>query len=123
MPAIGLDSADARHLDVVGGKAANLAELTAAGFAVPQAFCVTTAAYREAAATAGIDALHDKELGAGLPAAAREALLGVTIPPRLAADITGRYAALGPDVPVAVRSSATAEDCQAPVSPASRTRS
>jgi phosphoenolpyruvate synthase/pyruvate phosphate dikinase len=31
----------------VGGKGANLGELTRAGFPVPVGFCVTTAAYRE----------------------------------------------------------------------------
>ena len=109
MTVIGLDSPDARHLDVVGGKTANLAELTAAGFAVPPAFCVTTAAYRDAAATAGIE----KVLVAGGPdlaGAARAALLAAPIAPEVAAAVTTAYAALGKDVPVAVRSSATAED-------------
>jgi len=34
-------------LGEVGGKGANLAALTAAGFAVPTGFCITTQAYRE----------------------------------------------------------------------------
>jgi pyruvate,water dikinase len=109
MTVIGLDSPDARRLDVVGGKAANLAELTAAGFAVPRAFCVTTAAYREAAATAGIEEV----LAAGdadLAGSARAALLATPIAPEVAGAVTAAYAALGHDVPVAVRSSATAED-------------
>ncbi|MGI5129005.1 PEP/pyruvate-binding domain-containing protein [Pseudonocardia sp. CA-107938] len=109
MMVIGLDAPDARHLDVVGGKTANLAELTAAGFAVPPAFCVTTAAYRDAAASAGISAVLD-EGGPDLPATARAALLDTPIAPDVATAITEAYAALGTDVPVAVRSSATAED-------------
>src|SRR4051812_45013783 len=109
MTVIGLDSPDARRLDVVGGKTANLAELTAAGFAVPPAFCVTTAAYRDAAAAAGVE----KVLVAGGPdlaESARAALLATPIAPEVAAAVTEAYAALGTDVPVAVRSSATAED-------------
>ncbi len=109
MTVIGLDSPDARRLDVVGGKTANLAELTAAGFAVPPAFCVTTAAYRDAAAAAGIE----KVLLAGGPelaGSARAALLAAPIAPEVAAAVTEAYVALGADEPVAVRSSATAED-------------
>ena len=44
-------------LAAVGGKAANLGELTRAGFAVPQGFCVTTEAYREVVERAGLDRL------------------------------------------------------------------
>ncbi|MDJ0401822.1 PEP/pyruvate-binding domain-containing protein, partial [Rhodococcus rhodochrous] len=38
----------------VGGKSANLGDLTRAGFPVPQAVAVTTAAYLEAMDAAGI---------------------------------------------------------------------
>ena len=47
------ESCDAR---LVGGKAAGLAKLLAAGFAVPAGFCVTTAVYRHCLTEAGIDA-------------------------------------------------------------------
>src|SRR5579863_7197366 len=40
-----LNTIDRTSLLVVGGKAANLGELIHAGFAVPEGFCVTTAAY------------------------------------------------------------------------------
>ncbi|SHL28598.1 pyruvate, water dikinase [Pseudonocardia thermophila] len=106
---IGLDSPDARRLELVGGKGANLAELIAAGFAVPRGFCVSTAAYHAAAEAARIAEL----LAAGgpdLPARAREALRTTPSAPETTAAITAAYAALGDDVPVAVRSSATAED-------------
>ena len=109
MTVIGLDSPDARRLDVVGGKTANLAELTAAGFAVPPAFCVTTAAYRDAAAAAGIEEVLVAG-GSDLAGSARAALLATPIAPEVAEAVTEAYAALGTDVPVAVRSSATAED-------------
>ncbi|TWP49093.1 phosphoenolpyruvate synthase [Lentzea tibetensis] len=93
---------DGTMLAVVGGKAANLGELTKAGLPVPQGFCVTTDAYR---LVEGIDEL------AGLTAAdAREKLLTAPIPDDVAKAIVAEYEKLGDDVPVAVRSSATAED-------------
>src|SRR5580765_8680651 len=39
-------SLDRRDLALVGGKGANLGELTRAGFPVPPGFCVTTVAFR-----------------------------------------------------------------------------
>src|SRR5919107_5876568 len=84
----------------VGGKAANLGELIAAGLPVPGGFCVTTDAYARVAA--GLDTTD--------PARARDQLRAVAIPDDLAAAVTAAYRRLGPDVPVAVRSSATAED-------------
>jgi pyruvate,water dikinase len=45
---------DARHLSLVGGKGANLGELTAAGIPVPAAFIVTTNAYRQFISKSGI---------------------------------------------------------------------
>ena len=88
---------DGAMLATVGGKAANLGELTRAGLPVPVGFCVTTEAYRRVAVGIPLDQV-------------REALLGVEIPADIADEIRARYAALGVDVPVAVRSSATAED-------------
>ena len=41
-----LRSLDAGMLALVGGKAANLGELMAAGLPVPDGFCLTTDAYR-----------------------------------------------------------------------------
>jgi pyruvate,water dikinase len=96
----GLSSA---HLAEVGGKAANLGELISAGFRVPDGFCVGTAAYRSAT---------DGRLPGGPveAAAVRAAVLAAPMPEPVAAAIRKRYAQLGSDVPVAVRSSATAED-------------
>src|SRR3954454_19938934 len=51
---------DGTRLAEVGGKGANLGELTRAGFPVPPGFCVTTAAYRDFVRTSGeLDALFD----------------------------------------------------------------
>ena len=102
-----LDLADARDFAFAGGKAVNLAELIGAGFPVPDGFCVGTPAYAQAADTAGIAALLD---GPDLPARARDALLATPIPDDVAAAVTAAYLALGEGAPVAVRSSATAED-------------
>src|SRR6476661_9213226 len=52
-----LTEIDHTMISRVGGKAANLGELTQAGFAVPQGFCVTTDAYREVVERADLDRL------------------------------------------------------------------
>ena len=49
---VALDHVDAGALPLVGGKAANLGELIAAGLPVPAGFCVTTEAYRDVATAA-----------------------------------------------------------------------
>jgi pyruvate, water dikinase len=118
--------ADVSRADVgrVGGKGANLGELTQAGFSVPPGFVVTAAAYLHAldqaggrgelrARVAGVDVDDPSALAraakecqalvrsAGMPDATRRAVLDA-------------YAHLGGDAErderVAVRSSATAED-------------
>ena len=97
-----VDLAELRAGDLAraGGKAANLGELIAGGLPVPGGFCVTTAAYVRVAD--GLDT--------GDPDRAREQLRAVPVPDDLAAAVTDAYRGLGADVPVAVRSSATAED-------------
>jgi pyruvate,water dikinase len=114
---LGLVSAEL--LPDVGGKAANLGELMRAGLPVPAGFVVTTTAYRRATSPAGLDAVHtalaataadDLPGLAGLAADARRLVLAVDIPADIADAVRAAYAALGTDAPVAVRSSATAED-------------
>jgi phosphoenolpyruvate synthase/pyruvate phosphate dikinase len=92
---------DASMPDAVGGKAANLGELTRAGLPVPQGFVVLTEAYRQVAERAGLEEHLD-------PERAREALLATPMPEAVRDAITAEYQKL--DGPVAVRSSATAED-------------
>jgi pyruvate,water dikinase len=103
------DLAELRATDItrVGGKAANLGELIGARFDVPEGFCVTTAAYRAAVCGAGVQDGHATD-----PAAARAAVLASPIPADIADAIRHSYQRLGSGapVPVAVRSSATAED-------------
>ena len=86
-----------------------MAELIAAGFPVPDGFCVATPAYAQAAAAAGLDDVLATP-GPDLGARARAALLGSPVPGDVAAAVVAAYLDLGTDVPVAVRSSATAED-------------
>ncbi|HET9920479.1 MAG TPA: PEP/pyruvate-binding domain-containing protein, partial [Ktedonobacteraceae bacterium] len=113
------DEIDSSYLPVVGGKGANLGELTRAGLPVPTGFCVTTRAYVQIAERADLTsllaALSDEtrqEHLAEIAGAIRERLLSVSFPPELAAAVRAAYTSLGHGlpVPVAVRSSATAED-------------
>src|SRR5918997_1101037 len=110
---------DRASLPLAGGKAANLGELTRAGLPVPPGFCVTTAAYELVAGGAGLDRLlgalaqspaEDTERLAELAAEARDTLLAAPVPEHVAEAVGEAYRALGDGVPLAVRSSATAED-------------
>ncbi len=111
-----LPLAAASLLPLVGGKAANLGELIRAGLPVPDGFCVTTAAYEQASQQADLEPiLHElATTNAGdtarleqFAAAARAALLAVTMPAAIVEAIREAY---HEPLPVAVRSSATAED-------------
>src|SRR5512132_1132097 len=86
---------------VAGGKGANLGELIAAGFPVPEGFVLTTEAYVLAAREASVDPAD--------PEAAAERLRTIDIPAPVATAALEAYRALGGGS-VAVRSSATAED-------------
>jgi rifampicin phosphotransferase len=98
-------------LAVVGGKGANLGELVRAGFPVPPGFVVTTAAYDRFVMLNGLGetitrTLHEAH---GTGAAIRAAFEGAPIPAEIEQVILAAYQQLGRG-PVAVRSSATAED-------------
>jgi len=112
-------------VDLLGGKCASLGELINAGVRVPPGFALTTAGYRRFMDDAGI-ARQVRALLAGLPADDIEALEAASarIRPMIEArpfseeleDLVAEcYRRLSvrcgmPAVPVAVRSSATAED-------------
>ncbi|WP_424139693.1 phosphoenolpyruvate synthase [Roseomonas chloroacetimidivorans] len=116
------------EVSLVGGKNASLGELysrlSAKGLRVPNGFCVTVNAYHRALNAAGaLDELHalldgldvtDVALLARRGAEARRIVYDATGTPDLRASIEAAYARLqeeyGPDLAVAVRSSATAED-------------
>jgi rifampicin phosphotransferase len=108
-------------LALVGGKAANLGELTNADLPVPSGFCITTVAYGQVEAGAGLEptlnalatvAASDTQQLATLAETARTCMLGISMPANIVEEITEAYRVLGngEPIPVAVRSSATAED-------------
>lgn len=114
---IGFNEITYAQLPQVGGKGANLGELTRAGLPVPAGFCVTTGAYLQIAEHADLDALlaelttaAGQARSADVAAAIRARLERVVFPPDLADAVRKAYRSLGASVPVAVRSSATAED-------------
>ncbi|MGB7341573.1 MAG: PEP/pyruvate-binding domain-containing protein, partial [Phototrophicaceae bacterium] len=112
---------DIRAIDLplVGGKGANLGELTHAGFPIPTGFCVTTTAFQEFVnsypeivqlydelATISNDVEQVRVVGAQV----RQRLSEVAIPQKIANAVREQWLELGVDEAYAVRSSATAED-------------
>ncbi|TMF35630.1 MAG: phosphoenolpyruvate synthase [Chloroflexi bacterium] len=98
---LSLDEIRAADAAIAGGKGANLGELIAAGFPVPNGFIVTTAAYGVAARSARVDPSD--------PRSAVDRLRAGEVPRAVATAALDAYRSLGGGK-VAVRSSATAED-------------
>lgn len=93
---------DKTMLPLVGGKGANLGEMTRAGFPVPKGFCLTTHVYDAFAAGLQLE---------GLPAErARSILEKKGLPARCEAQIRQAIKSFPPGTMFSVRSSATAED-------------
>jgi phosphohistidine swiveling domain-containing protein len=117
-----LSELDRADLPAAGGKAANLGVLIRGGMPVPPGFCVLTAAYAEFVGRNGLAAEIDRIRGsveqpdaAALETAAGEIrglFLAHPIPEDIASAVAEAYRGLDPagSAPVAVRSSATAED-------------
>ncbi len=105
--------------ELVGGKAANLGEMIAAGLPVPGGFAVTAAAYLDALEQAGLrdriarlaESTHrmDDRDRRDAAATARSLVAEAGMPDYLVAEVRAAYEAMGAG-PVAVRSSATGED-------------
>ena len=104
---------------IVGGKGANLGEMTKAGIPVPQGFIVTAHAYFSFIEKTGIhdeivntleplDVQDSKQLQT-LAAKVQDIIKGAEIPPEIIEQIERAYVKMGRGL-VAVRSSATAED-------------
>lgn len=105
-----------------GGKGANLGELTAAKFPVPDGFVVLREGYWEAMEHSGVReqlaglhsaalaAADDEEALTGKCEEMRKLIFDAVLPPAMREQIRGAYTGLGTGVPVAVRSSATGED-------------
>ncbi len=112
LPDIGLGD---RRL--AGGKGSSLGELTRAGFPVPDGYVVTASAFEQVLAALGQQASGEIErLSPGdhaaidrAAASIRRRIENAPLPPGLRAAIADHYWNLG-GAPVAVRSSATAED-------------
>jgi phosphohistidine swiveling domain-containing protein len=107
---------------LIGGKAAKLAQLTRAGFRVPDGFFITTHAYEHFVKEKDLARLIRIELGRKSFASMRweeiwdvalrirSAFLATPIPPALARTIVATVRDLGASKPLAVRSSAPGED-------------
>ncbi|WP_028550574.1 phosphoenolpyruvate synthase [Paenibacillus sp. UNC451MF] len=117
---LGFQQIDKSSLPLVGGKGANLGEMTRAGFAVPPGFCVTTEAYKafieqndrmedyfERLEKVKADQLEEiTALGNDI----RDYLVTVAIPDEIKASVLEHWRQSGANRAYAVRSSATAED-------------
>jgi len=111
---------DKTNLPEVGGKGANLGEMSKAGFPVPPGFCITTSSYRDFIAESRemgelldlLDRLKPdqpdeiRRLGKRI----RDHLLTVPIPRTIKSSIIDAWKMVGEEQAYAVRSSATAED-------------
>jgi pyruvate, water dikinase len=120
-----LDDPAAAGNPLLGGKFANLGEMTAAGFAVPPGFGITTAAYRYFLRSAGLED-EVRRVREAVPhlllsdmkretAALLAGIANASLPADLEAQIRSHYAQLEQRVgvtnaPVAVRSSGESED-------------
>lgn len=117
------DPAPPEH-ELLGGKCSSLVTMTAAGMPVPPGFAITTAHYDAvlersglaAAITSALDGLDPEDVTAVDAASARvrELICSAEVPADLREHVVSAYRALQSrfeeEVPVAVRSSATAED-------------
>ncbi|HET6760334.1 MAG TPA: PEP/pyruvate-binding domain-containing protein, partial [Propionibacteriaceae bacterium] len=104
-------------IEQAGGKGANLGELTRADLPVPPGFVIITDAYRSYVAEhqladkiAALATATDDPAGYDNASGQIRALFSAEVSHTLRAEIAAAYTGLGADVPVAVRSSATAED-------------
>ncbi|MFE5871646.1 PEP/pyruvate-binding domain-containing protein [Streptomyces roseifaciens] len=93
---------------VLGGKAARLADMIAAGLPVPPAFCLTTALFTRYLADTGLAGKIEGTEGGTV----RELILATRIPAPIADEVLAAYEKLGRPR-VAVRSSALKEDSAA----------
>jgi pyruvate,water dikinase len=110
------DEVDKNSISKVGGKGANLGELTRAGIPTPPGFIVTAEAYFHFLRTSGIREKIVFLVGKAHPDSSSQLsreiktlILSSRVPPEIAGEIMEAYEKIGEGL-VAVRSSATAED-------------
>lgn len=114
------DEIDKTKITDVGGKGANLGELTKAGFSVPKGFCINTKSYKHLILSndemevffkkldnANYENLNDiKSIGEDI----RKFIMSLPIPIKIENEIIKAWESLGKDKYYSIRSSATAED-------------
>ena len=94
-----------KDVETVGGKGANLGEMTRAGIPVPPGAVLIAQAYEYFMDANGIDVSQT-------PEKIRSAILAGSMPEEVETEILSFYRSMGEAVRVAVRSSATAEDLE-----------
>jgi pyruvate, water dikinase len=109
-----------QDIPLAGGKGANLGDMAQANLPVPPGFVICAPAYRQVVHGTGLDARIDELLSRldrydcmqvqKMEPRIRELFEEICMPEDLNDSIVECYRSLGPDLPVAVRSSATAED-------------
>jgi pyruvate,water dikinase len=114
------DEISREHLHLAGGKGANLGEMVRAGLPIPPGFVISAPAFSLNMRTSGIDEMvralldqlerSDPNALASTEKEIRVLIEAAPIVDELRRLILEYYHALGENVPVAVRSSATAED-------------
>ena len=117
---LSLQEIDQTQIALVGGKGANLGELSRIeGVRVPDGFCVTTSAFQQIAAHAAIDGqlddlshldASDRDAIRNKSADVRSLIEATGMPNDIAAAIAESLSTCGETAAYAVRSSATAED-------------
>jgi pyruvate,water dikinase len=110
------------HSASFGGKSSALGELIAAGIPVPPGFAVSTSAFRAFVEEAGLGGMIAAEMSRLSPGdvdsvgaashAISQAMRFAPVPDAVRDEVARRYAELGEEAPVAVRSSALGEDSQ-----------
>lgn len=115
-----LDDPQATELAASGGKSAGLSRLLRANLPVPPGFVVTTMAFeqvigRDAGVRRALERLERRAEGASSnddARAVREAVMACAMPEPLARSVVSAWTKITGRAPVAVRSSATAEDLE-----------
>src|SRR5690242_9884637 len=118
---LGFQDIDKTKIMVVGGKGANLGELSRIeGIRVPDGFCISTEAFKrimgetpsinELLDQLSLLKLEDRDMIGELSAEIRRRIEEVAIPEDITEEITRHLSRLGEEHAYAVRSSATAED-------------
>lgn len=111
------DEIDRSDINLVGGKGANLGEMTKAGFPIPDGFCITTEAYKEFIKYNNLAGFISQTVNDAnienisvIGERIRKRISNSEIPEGVKAEIRRVFLKAGSDNYYAVRSSATAED-------------